>query len=278
MNDRERKPLDAAGLRLDGPLARRHRARLVGEGPDLVVFSHGFGTDQTAWKAVVERLPARCSALLFDLPGASPLVPEGFNPDDYRSITAFADDVLALLDEVGVARCTYVGHSVSGMIGVLMAIEEPWRFHRLVLLNASPRYLNDAGYVGGLERADLEGLLGAMSGNYQSWVAGFAPHAIAADVPQAVRDFSSCLLAMRPDISVRIARTIFESDYRRLLPSLTVPTLLIHAHRDIAVPEAVGHYLHDHIPDSRLAWIDTVGHLPHLSAPDEVTAVLSTAL
>jgi len=264
-------------FRLDGPLAQRHRARLIGTGQDLVIFSHGFGTDQSAWSAVLAQT-ANHTALLYDLPGAGPLLPPDFDPLNYRSLSAFADDLLALLDEIGVRQASYVGHSVSGMIGVLAAIEDPGRFDKMILLNASPRYLDDVGYHGGFSRPDLDDLFDAMASNYQSWVTGFAPIAIGSDVPGAVEDFSGGLLAMRPDVAVRIARTIFESDVRELLPLLKVPTVLIHSHGDIAVPEDVAHYMEAHISQSRLEWIDAKGHLPHLSAPAEVIAALAVHL
>ncbi len=263
---------------LGGPLSRRHNARLLGKGEDVVVFSHGFGTDQRSWRAVVQHLEEGFRCLLFDLPGAGPLLPEGFDPDNYRSLAPFADDLLNLLDEVGVSRCRYVGHSVSGMIGVLAALEAPEKFEKLILLNASPRYLNDDGYGGGFDRADIENLLEAMAANYQGWVAGFAPLAIADDTPHAVMDFSSGLLEMRPDVAVRIARTIFQSDLRNLLPMLAVPTLLVHSRGDIAVPETVADYLRSQIAGSELVWIKNVGHLPHLSAPDEVAQLLQKHL
>ncbi len=264
-------------LRLDGPLAHRHRARLIGTGDDLVIFSHGFGTDQSVWSSVLSRLSEH-RALLFDLPGAGPLLPPDFDPLSYRSLSAFADDLLALLEEIGVRRATYVGHSVSAMVGVLAAIEDPERFERMVLLNASPRYLDDVGYRGGFSRSELNGLFDAMASGYQSWVAGFAPTAIGGDFPRAIEDFSAGLLAMRPDVAIRIARTIFESDVRHLLPLLGVPTVLIHARKDIAVPEDVAHYMKAHIPLSTLYWIEAEGHLPHLSAPDEIAAALRVHL
>jgi pimeloyl-ACP methyl ester carboxylesterase len=265
-------------LNLNGPLAQRHRARVIGKGPRVVVFSHGLGTDQTSWQSVVDQLTPGITAFLYDLPGASALLPDDFDPRDYRSISAFADDLLALLDEVGVQSCDFVGHSVSGMIGALAAIEEPWRFRQLLLLNASPRYLNEPGYVGGFDTADIEALLHAMGANYQAWVAGFAPAAVGADVPHAVEDFAAGLLAMRPDITIQIARTIFESDVRKLLPLLHVPTVLIHARNDVAVPEAVAVYLQAHITASRLVWIATPGHMPHMSAPHEIAVVLRAHL
>lgn len=265
-------------LNLGGPLAARHNARLQGKGAQLVVFSHGLGTDQSVWDAMIKRLPADVSALTYDLPGAGPLLPSGFNPEDYSSVADYADDLLNLLSEIGIKRCTFVGHSVSGMIGILAAIEEPTRFEQLILLNASPRYLNAEGYVGGFDEAELESLFTAMSANYQAWVAGFAPAAVGVDVPEAIVDFSAGLLAMRPDVTAKIARMIFTSDLRHVLPLVGVPTVLIHAREDMAVPAEVGRYLHAQIAGSRLEWIDTAGHLPHLAATDEVAAVLNAHL
>lgn len=265
-------------LRLDGPLAQSHRALLIGDGAELVVFSHGMGTDQTAWLPVARSLPERFSALLFDLPGAGPLQPAEFEADSYDSIARFADDFLDLLDEIGVARCRFVGHSIAGMIGILAAIEDPARFDQLLLLNYSPCYLNDGDYRGGFEREQLDGLLDAMASDYPGWVAGFVPRAIAANAPGAIEEFSRGLLAMRPDITLRIARTIFESDLRPLLGRLSVPTVLIHSRADVIVPGSVAEYMQRQIVKSRLLWIEAEGHLPHLSAPHEVARAIADHL
>lgn len=265
-------------IQLNGPLARRHHVRTIGHGPDIVVFGHGFGTDQHAWDGIVDAVPARATVILFDLPGTGPLLPDGFDPGDYRHLADFADDFLDLLEELGVARCSFVGHSVAGAVGILSAVEMPERFERLVLLNASPRYINDAGYVGGFEPDDIVALLDSMAANYQSWVAGFAPAAVGVDVPSAVEQFTTTLLAMRPDVTIRVARTIFESDIRALLPQVRVPTVLIHSRNDIAVSPQAAYYLHRNIGGSRLVWIDADGHLPHLSSPALVRSAVRDAL
>ncbi|MHA6723998.1 alpha/beta fold hydrolase [Sphingomonas sp. RS2018] len=267
-------------MRLDGPLARRHQVRLRGDGRKLVMFAPGFGTDQTSWTAVLSRMGDEHSILLFDVAGAGPLLPADFNPTRYQSLSAFADDLLALLEELDVERLQYVGHSVSGMIGVLAAIENPGRFERLVLLNASPRYLDDeeSGYRGGFTHEELEDLIGPMTSNYQAWVTGFATSVIGSDTPSAIANFSAGLRAMRADVAVRILRVIFESDVRELLPLLTVPTALIHSRDDIAVPETVALYLHRHLRQSSLTWIDAIGHLPHLTDPDKVAVAIQAQL
>lgn len=262
----------------EGPLARRHRVRFIGKGERILVLSHGLGTDQSAWQGLIPELSRHFTLFLYDLPGASPLLPEDVDITRYRHISSYADDLLALLDECDVERCVFLGHSVSGMIGALAAVTEPERFQQLVMMNASPRYLNDGDYIGGFTPEALDGLFSAMKNHYETWVSGFAPMAIAADVPDAIRKFAEGFLAMRPDVTLMVAKSIFESDLRHILPLVTVPVLLVHSRHDVAVPEDVARCLQAHLPQNELVWIEADGHLPHLSAPDKVLAALEAHL
>ena len=90
----------------------------------------------------------------------------------------------------------YVGHSVSGMIGMIAAVARPDCFERLILLQPSPRYLNDpdTGYVGGFEQGDLDALYEAMATNYQTWAAGFIPMVMGVQDQHVLSRFSHTLL------------------------------------------------------------------------------------
>ena len=120
-------------------LLEQHNVRLVGSGSELVVMGHGFGTDQTVWQHCVPHVAAGRRVLLFDLMGAGSTDPDLFSFSRYTTLHAYADDLLAILEEVEVEECIYVGHSVSGMIGCIAAIERPEIFKKIILLSASPR-------------------------------------------------------------------------------------------------------------------------------------------
>lgn len=242
------------------------------------MLGHGLGSNQAVWSSLRPSLDARFRVLSYELAGVGPHLPADFDPRRYAHLSGFADDLLALLDETGVERCRYVGHSASGMIGALAAIEDPALFDRLVMINASPRYLDADGYTGGFSAADLHALLEAMRRNYEGWIGDFAPAVVGTASPTAIDTFSAGLLAMRPDVTAAVARAIFESDLRALLPEVRVPVVLIHSRQDIAVPPGVSQYLLEHLPDARRVWIDASGHLPHLSHPSAVLAALEQAL
>ena len=122
-----------------GKILQHHNVRIVGSGSQVVVLGHGFGTDQSVWQFCLPHLAARYKLVLFDLMGAGSTDPELFSFTRYATLHAFADDLLAILEELEIERCMYVGHSVSGMIGLLASIERPQLFTKIVLLGASPR-------------------------------------------------------------------------------------------------------------------------------------------
>lgn len=142
------------------------------------------------------------------------------------------------------------------------------------------RFLNDGeNYHGGFEQGEIEQVFSAMEANYEAWVNGFAPLAVGADVPTAVREFSRTLFNMRPDISLFVARTVFNSDLRGILGLVSVPCCIMQTARDMSVPATVATYMKEHLGGkSTVQWLDTEGHLPHLSAPSYLAHQLEIAL
>lgn len=251
----------------------RNNVHVLGSGPQAIVMAHGFGSDQTAWRHQAAALAKTHRVVLFDHVGANPATLAAYSPRRYRSLHGYSDDLLEILAELDIKDAFYVGHSMSGMVGLLSALVEPGRFSRMVFLAASPRYLNDVttGYHGGFEKSDMENMYAAMSSHYQAWASGFA--GLAMGNPGRLElheEFRATLSAIRPDIAVAVARVIFESDHRADLSQMSVPTLVLQTEKDIAVPIQVGTYLAKHLPRAELKMISADGHFPHMSAPELV--------
>ncbi|TDP47294.1 alpha/beta fold hydrolase [Zavarzinia compransoris] len=255
-----------------------HEGRITGAGRRLLVLSHGFGTDQDAWHGIRPWADAHFRTLSYNLAGAGPGGAATYDPRRHASLYGYVDDLLDLLDEQAVERCIFVGHSVSGVIGLAAAVARPALFSRLVLIGASARYLNDGAYAGGFDQSDLDGLYAGMAANYQAWCAGFAPAVVGVPDGEAIADFSRSLFAMRPDIALATSRTIFQSDMRALVPRLERPAHLIQTREDLAVPLGAAEWLQRNIPDATLDVIEARGHLPHMTAPANVVAVLARHL
>lgn len=260
-----------------GRFAALH-GRVGGAGDQTLILSHGFGTDQTAWDRVRPWFEARYRVVSFDLAGSGPEGHLSYDPRRHASLFGFADDLIEIIDELDIESCIYVGHSVSGMIGAAAAAARPAAFSRLVMIGASPRYLNEPGYVGGFEQGDLDELHDAMAANFHAWGAGFAPIVVGVPDSSAVHDFCRTLFLMRPDVALAVSRTIFQSDMRAVAGRLDRPTHLIQTRADGAVPMAVAEWLRTHVDGATLDVVDAEGHLPHMTAPAEILRAVGRRL
>ncbi len=253
--------------------------RVFGSCMKFLVLAHGLGTVQSAWNRILPYFLPSHRVILYDLVCAGSVNPEYFDFRRYTSLDAYVDDLLLILDSLGVDRCAYVGHSVSAMIGILASIRRPELFSKLILIGASPRFLNDDGYHGGFELGEIEKVFSAMKANYEAWVSGFAPLAVGADVPAAVMEFSRTLFNMRPDISLFASQTVFNSDLREVLGLVRVPCCIIQTAKDVSVPASVAMYLKNHLGGrNTVEMLNIEGHLPHLSAPNLLAQHLTRAL
>src|SRR3954467_10511021 len=145
----------------------RNNVQVSGTGGQPMLFAHGFGCDQNMWRYVAPAFADDYKIVLFDYVGSGKSDLSAYDARRYASLDGYADDVLDVVHALDLRNAVFVGHSVSAMVGVLAANREPDRFSSLVLIGPSPRYINEApDYVGGFERADIEGLLETMDKNY----------------------------------------------------------------------------------------------------------------
>lgn len=236
-----------------------------------IVFVHGFGTDQTAWRDVQAPFLADFRVVLLDNVGAGQTPDEAFVQHRYLDLHRYATDLLDVCDALDLHNAVFVGHSVGAMVGVLAALRQPGRFSRLVLIGSSPRYLNDTDYVGGFTEDDLNGLYRALTSSYPDWADRFAPSVMRnEDRPALAQEFAATIKSIPRERALTVLCSIFQSDHRADVQRLRHPTLLIHSDNDMAVPTEVAHYLHQHIVGSQLKIIQAEGHLPHISAPNLV--------
>ncbi len=258
-----------------GAARERMNATVSGRGDRVVVLANGLGTTQESWRGVLEALTPRVRVVRFDYIGMPHAPPAGYTAEPYDTLYGYADDVMSLLDELDVRDALFVGHSVSGMIGLIAATSMPERIARLALIAASPRYLDDVGYHGGFTAKAVQQMIESAAADYQGWAAGFAPLALGADArPDAIHEFTNGLLQLRADVALQSLRTIFFGDYRDVPRRVHQPVTLLQLQDDVAVPMAVSLYLHQQLPHASLMLLAARGHVPQLTAPAEVRLAL----
>lgn len=248
----------------------RNCVQVCGRGPTLV-FAHGFGCDQHMWRFVAPSFEVDHRVVLFDYVGAGRSRRAAYDPARYATLDGYASDLLDVCHAVGAERVRFVGHSVSGMIGLLASIREPELFERLVLVGPSPSYVNDPPhYHGGFERADIDALLDLMDRNYIGWANWLAPVVMQnATQPELATELEASFCSTDPIAARQFAEVTFRSDNRADVPHATVPALVLQCTRDAIAPMSVGAWLAEHLPHGSLRVIDADGHCPHMSHPAE---------
>jgi len=254
-------------------ILKRNNVSVRGQGSETIMFAHGFGCDQAMWRYVAPAFEECCRIVLFDNVGAGESDLEAYSYDKYASLDGYADDIVAIGQELGLRDAVFVGHSVSAMIGVIAAKKAPELFKALVLVGPSPRYLNDEEYVGGFTRAQMDELLDFLDTNHLGWSTAMAPVIMGnPERAELGEELANSFCRTDPDIARHFAHTTFLSDTRDALDGVDIPVLVLQCSDDVIAPEAVGEYVHQRLANSKLVVMEATGHCPNLSAPEETIA------
>lgn len=240
------------------------------------MFAHGFGCDQKLWRFVVPAFEAEFRVVRFDYVGSGQSDFGAYDVHRYGSLEGYAQDVLEVIEALDLRRVIFVGHSVSGVIGMLAAIQRPDLFERLVLVCPSPCYLNEApDYLGGFNRSDIEGLLDLMDKNPMGWAGFLAPIVMKnAERPELGAELERSFCAMNQPVARQFARVTFFSDNRDDLAKVKTPALILQCAEDAVAPQAVGRFVQARLAGSTLVQMSATGHCPHVSHPDETIAAI----
>jgi len=244
-----------------------------------MLFAHGFGCDQNMWRFITPAFENDYRIILFDYVGAGKSDVSAYNPERYSSLQGYAKDILEICEDLQLKDILFVGHSVSSMIGLLAALEEPRHFSRLIMIGPSPSYINDGDYIGGFERTDIEGLIDTMEKNYIGWANFLAPNIMGnPERPYLGEELTQSFCTTDPVIARQFAEATFFSDNRKDLKKNKIPVLILQCSEDIIAPMEVGEYLSKQLPKSTLRVMKATGHCPHMSAPEETIQLMKDYL
>lgn len=231
------------------------------------------------WRFVAPAFEPDYRVILFDLAGCGRSHSTAYDRHRHASLLGFAEDVLEIIAELDLREVVLVGHSVSAMIGALATTLRPARFAALIMIGPSPCYINDDHYIGGFTRSDIDGLVDAVDSNYLGWASTMAPIIMGTpERPELVEELRNSFCRTHPEIARAFAKVTFLSDNRADLKRVKTRTLVIQVSDDVIAPVTVGQYVHEQLPDSELAVLDTRGHCPHLSAPELTISVMRSFL
>lgn len=262
---------------------RKVAYRTGGSGP-LLVLIHGITSNSATWDRVLARLARRYTVVAPDLLG------HGRSDklrDDY-SVGAHANTMRDLLDELGHAQATFVGHSLGGGVAMQIAYQYPERVERLVLVApggfgrevtpllraasvpGSGRVLALAAWRPIVEAGTaLKQALGKLGvrGNTDLEEVGRA-YALLAD-RTARAAFLHTLRSVVDHHGQRVAAL------HRIGAATRHPVMIIWGDRDRIVPLRHGQRAHDRVGNTNLTVFSGSGHFPHRDDPERFVRVLN---
>ena len=241
------------------------------------MIAHGFGCDQTTWRFLTDAFLKDYKLILFDYVGCGLSDISEYDYHKYSTLDGYACDVLDIIEALKLKGIIFIGHSVSGMIGMLAALQKPELFEKLIFIGASPKYINSNQYFGGLERDQVEELFTFMSNDYLGWAKHTVPEVMQnSDHPEFAQVLLEAFEAMNPKMALAFAKATFNCDYRDRLKELTVPSVSLQATGDLISCESVGNYIKRHTPHNAMHMMNATGHYPHISAPEETIKAIKS--
>lgn len=224
----------------------------VGEGPPLVLL-HGFGGSTKNWQRFTPELSKHFRCVLVDLRGHG----YSLNPSGVFTHAAAAEDVLELMEALGLARCAAMGLSTGAMTLLHLATRQPERIEAMVLVSATTHFPESARAI--MRRASLERVPPEVREMYLAC----APRG-EAQVRELLRQFNA-LAESRDDMNFSAER----------LAGITARTLVVHGDRDAFFPPSIAETLAREIPGAALWRIADGDHVPVL---DEKVPFVTRAL
>jgi 3-oxoadipate enol-lactonase len=235
------------------------------DGP-VVVLSNSLGSTHRMWDAQLAELEQHFRVVRYDTRGhgGSP-VPEGpYGIDD------LADDLVALLDRLGIAKAHLVGLSLGGMTVMRVAIRNPERVHRLALLCTGAQLPPASAWTDRAATVRAQGSEAVAAAVVQRW---FTPAYLEAN-PDARSAHEQMVAATPAEGYAGCCEAIAELDLREQLSVITAPTLAIAGVDDPATPPAKLEEIVAEIPGARLLTVPQAAHLANAEQPATITPAL----
>jgi 3-oxoadipate enol-lactonase len=248
---------------LDGPVGPlTGYASPAGSGAATpVALVHGINMSAQVWQRLIETLGGDRQFVAVDLRGHGGSTRNGpFTADGY------ADDVLSVLDQLGVSRAHVVGTSFGGMVAVTLAARVPERV-------ASVTAIGSALAVEGM---DLEGATAALRGmGVRPFYEMFLPQAsFAPGTPQLLIDEAADIASTNRDVElvIDVSITAFTSDVTAAAEAVQCPALVLAGENDLTCPTPLGEAMAK-VLGTELVLVQGRGHMVVVESPQE-TAVL----
>ena len=243
----------------------------IGRGPNVVVLVHGHPFNRSMWWPQVEYLRERgWRVIVPDLRGYG----NSKAPAGKTTLDVFADDIVAVLDALGIGGVVIGGLSMGGQIAMEFCRTRAARVRGLILAATFPQ---DETPDGRRERQQMAGRL--LRQGMERYATEVLPKMLARSSIERCPELAQHVLAMMQNTdplgaAAALRGRAVRPSYEATLASLLVPSLIIAGSEDSFTTRADAERMRELLRNSELVWLPGIGHMPNLEAPEEFNAAM----
>src|SRR5689334_7590184 len=218
------------------------------DGGPTLMLSNSLGCNLQMWEPQMKALTQVFRVIRYDRRGHGK---SGVPPGPY-SMERFGRDVLAILDDLNIARVHWCGLSMGRMVGQWLAAKAPERLDKIVLANTACYYPDPSNWLNRIKLVRENGMAAIADAVIAAWLtADFRERE-----PQVTANLKAMLLATPVEGYVACCEALSTLDHRELLPTIKSPTLVIAGRHDVATPVAAGEMIRKAIPGASMTILD----------------------
>jgi 3-oxoadipate enol-lactonase len=243
------------------------------DGPErapALMLSNSLGTTLHMWDGQVAPFTQHFRLVRYDRRGHG----KSGLPKAPYTMERLGRDVLAVLDGLGIAKTSWCGLSMGGMVGQWLGANAPERIERLVLSNTSSYFPDKTAWNDRLALVREKGIAAFAGPNMERWFTREFRERAPATVAWMAEMFAATPLAGY----IACGEAVRDMDHRALLPRISAPTLVVAGKHDPATPLQAGEYISSRIAGAALTVLDAA-HISNVEQPSAFTdAVLNFLL
>ncbi len=231
-------------------------------GKPVLVFANSLGSDLRIWQGVAERLQDRFQLIGYDLRG------HGLSeaPAPPYSAADLALDLIGLLDVLDIEQAAICGVSVGGLIAQAAALNHPERVRALVLCDTGARIGSEESWQQRIDKVRDSSVAALVPMTMDRWFSASFRERYPADV----LGYSLMLQQSSMEGYIGVCAALRDTDFRRAITQVKIPTLVLCGAEDIATPPELGRELASLIPGAQFSLIENAAHLPCVEQPQAV--------
>ncbi|MGZ3525496.1 MAG: 3-oxoadipate enol-lactonase [Thermodesulfobacteriota bacterium] len=238
------------------------------KGAPVVVLSHSLACSLVMWNPQMDDLSPHFQVLRYDMRGHG----QSNVPSGPYTLELLAEDVIGLLDALGIDRIHFVGLSVGGMIGQSLALNHAKRLRSLALCDTASIVPQEAQptWQERIERTRAKGMESQVNETMERW---FTPVFLKQNLP-IVGLIRKQILATPVEGYLGCAEAIRRLSYLNRLSEIKLPTLIMVGEDDPGTPVSASKAIHERIHNSKLVILPSARHLCNVEQAEAFNAAL----